>query len=243
MEIARAGALNGEINIPGDKSISHRSAMISSLACNDVRISNFLFSQDCISTVEALKKNGVKIVKIPEGLIVSGRGLQCFREADSVINTGNSGTAIRLLCGILAGAHSGDNKYLSVLEGDASINSRPMARIIKPLREMGAEIYGRDDSSRAPLVIFGKKLKGGYFDTEVASAQVKSCLLLAGLNADGEVKIRQPQVSRDHTERMLQYFGADINYDGRTAEISGEEELKEKTFLCPAIFLQQHTLL
>ena len=204
-------SINGEIKIPGDKSISHRAAIISSLTTDNVIISNFLFSADCINTIEVLKKLGVQINQIGDSLAIKGCGIENFREPDDVLYVGNSGTTIRLMCGILSAT-----KFLSVLTGDRSINSRPMSRIIEPLTRMGAKIYGRDNNTKAPVIISGNSgLKGMVFKSDISSAQVKSCLALAGLYADSVTEIVQPEISRDHTERMLEYFGAKIKYDGK----------------------------
>ena len=152
MEIRGADNINGEIAIPGDKSISHRSAIISSLSDNPVEIKNYLFSRDCIATLDVLKKLGVIITESGKALTITGCGISGLREPTEVLEVGNSGTAIRLLSGVLAG-----NPIMSVLSGDSSINNRPMARIIEPLGQMGARVFGRNSDNNAPLVIFGSK--------------------------------------------------------------------------------------
>lgn len=233
MEIGGVNSINGEIDIPGDKSISHRSAIISALADGTVIISNFLFSSDCISTLEILKSAGTKIETLQDKVIVKGCKGASFTEPDDILYAGNSGTAVRLMCGALCAAPEGS---MFILSGDSSINKRPMQRIIEPLKKMGAAIYGRNKSTLAPIVIFGSsgKLKGKKIDLAVSSAQVKSCIALAALFADGITEISQPQKSRDHTERMLEYFGADIAYDGKNTKICPGKMLKGKNLFIPS---------
>ena len=230
MEISGVNSIKGQIKIPGDKSISHRSAIISSLTSDKVVIKNYLFSEDCIRTIEVLKMLGVGIEKFESNLVVHGKGINKLKEPDDILYVGNSGTTIRLLSGILCATD-----FLSILSGDKSINNRPMDRIINPLREMGASVFGKDNNKKAPIVIFGNRsiLKGKKFNINVSSAQVKSCLILAGLFADGETEIIQPQISRDHTERMLEYFGADISYDGKNTKIKSSKTLKGKNIYVP----------
>jgi 3-phosphoshikimate 1-carboxyvinyltransferase len=229
MEISGAHSINGEITIPGDKSISHRSAIISSITHETVAIKNFLFSEDCINTLSILGKLGIRTERLDDTLIVYGCGFENFNEPDDILYVGNSGTTIRLLAGMLAA--SGFN---SVLSGDRSINNRPMGRILKPLSEMGANVYGRDNNTKAPLIIIGNsRMKGRTFNLNVSSAQVKSCLVLAGLFSEGTTEINQPEVSRDHTERMLQYFGADIFYDGKYTRITPGKKLIGKNIFIP----------
>jgi 3-phosphoshikimate 1-carboxyvinyltransferase len=229
MEISGAHSINGEIKIPGDKSISHRSAIISSITHETVAIKNFLFSEDCENTIAVLGKLGVKTERLDDTLIIYGCGIEGLKEPDDILYVGNSGTTIRLLAGILA-----STGFNCVLTGDRSINNRPMGRIIKPLSEMGSIIYGRDNNTKAPIIIIGNgKLKGRFFDINVSSAQVKSCLTLAGLFSEGTTEINQPDVSRDHTERMLEYFGADIFYDGKYTRITPDKKLTGKNIFVP----------
>jgi len=229
MEINEARSLNGELKIPGDKSISHRSVIISSLINNSIVIENFLFCQDCIKTIDVLNKLGVKIEKIDSNLIVHGKGIKNLSEPDQILEVGNSGTTIRIMSGVLSATN-----FMSVLSGDSSINNRPMKRIIDPLLEMGAEVNGRENNLKAPIVIFGNSnLKGKKFKLKVSSAQVKSSILMAALNAEGTTEIIQPEVSRDHTERMLQYFGADIVYDGKYTKLKPGRELIAKNIYVP----------
>jgi 3-phosphoshikimate 1-carboxyvinyltransferase len=230
MEISGVNSIKGQIKIPGDKSISHRSVIISSLTSDKVVIKNYLFSEDCIRTIEVLKMLGVGIEKFESNLVVHGKGINKLKEPDDILYVGNSGTTIRLLSGILCATD-----FLSIISGDKSINNRPMDRIINPLREMGASVFGKDNNKKAPIVIFGNRsiLKGKKFNINVSSAQVKSCLMLAGLFADGETEIIQPQISRDHTERMLEYFGADISYDGKNTKVKSTKTLKGKNIYVP----------
>jgi len=229
MEIHGVKNIKGEFKIPGDKSISHRSVILSSITHNNVVIENFLFCQDCIKTLDILNKLGVKIEKINGNLIVYGKGIKNLKEPDEILDVGNAGTTIRIMSGLLSATN-----FMSVLSGDKSINSRPMGRIIKPLQEMGAKINGRENNTKAPLVIIGNQdLEGKKFELKVSSAQVKSCILMAALNARGTTEIIQPQVSRDHTERMLQYFGADITYDGKYTKLNPGKKLSARKIYIP----------
>jgi len=199
--------------LPGDKSISHRAAIINSLATGEARIDNFASGRDCLATVRCLKALGVKINKTGSDefptLLVSGVGERGLEEAGDVLNAADSGTTMRLLGGLLA-----SQPLLTVITGDASLRSRPVGRLIEPLRRMGAEIWGRGEDSFAPLVIKGRKLHGIDFSLPVPSAQIKSAILLAGLFAQGDTILRQPVSSRDHTERLLSRMGADLKSDG-----------------------------
>ncbi len=229
MELSGIKSINGYVKIPGDKSISHRSVIIASLVNKPVRIKNFLFSEDCICTIETLKKLGVRIEINDNEVVVYGAGISGLKEPDEILEVVNSGTTIRLISGIIAG-----NNILSVLSGDHSVNNRPMDRIIKPLNEMGAEVYGRCNNKKAPIIIFGSNtLKGKKFELNISSAQVKSCISLAALHAEGTTEIIQPQVSRDHTERMLEYFESDIDYNGRYTRVNPKKKLKAKDLVIP----------
>jgi 3-phosphoshikimate 1-carboxyvinyltransferase len=206
--------LIGEIAVSGDKSISHRVLILSSIACGRSQISNLSSGQDCRSTIGCLKALGVKLTK-HDGksptVLVHGDGKTGLTEAKDVLNAGNSGTTMRLLGGLLS-----SQPFLSVITGDISLRARPMKRLIEPLRLMGAEIYGRYNDSLAPLVIRGKRLHGINYTLQVASAQIKSAILLAGLFASGETILEQLQVSRDHTERLLQLMGAKLESNGKS---------------------------
>ena len=199
--------LRGEVFVPGDKSISHRAAMFGSLAEGDTRITNFLWSADCLSTISCFEKMGIVFEKNPEEgtLVVHGRGLRGLNAPSGILDTGNSGTTTRLISGILAA-----QKFESVLDGDDSIRKRPMKRIMKPLKMMGADIRSELDNDCVPLHLFPADLHAVDYLSPVASAQVKSCILLAGLYADGETSVTEPVLSRNHTEQMLSGFGARI---------------------------------
>lgn len=206
VEIKKIPPLKKEIILPGDKSISHRAVMLSSIAKGETLIKNFLPAQDCLHTLLAFEKMGVLINRLDDNqLLVNGVGLRGLAKPDSEIYLGNSGTSMRLLLGISAG-----QKFETILTGDSSLSKRPMKRVTHPLRKMGAEIRGKDDANYAPLKIKGKKLKSIKYNSPIASAQVKSCLMLASLYADGKTVLTEPEQSRDHTERMFKLFGADI---------------------------------
>jgi 3-phosphoshikimate 1-carboxyvinyltransferase len=200
-------SIRGELKVPGDKSISHRSVMFGSLAEGLTEVSGFLNSADCRSTISCFRALGIPIDLDEEKdrVLIHGRGLDGLREANRTLDTGNSGTTTRMISGILAGQN-----FESHLSGDASIQKRPMKRIMEPLQEMGARITSDRGNDCAPLTIRPSYLKGITYHTKVASAQVKSCILLAGLYADGETTVIEPALSRDHTERMLSAFGAKV---------------------------------
>lgn len=219
--------LTGTIALKGDKSISHRSVMISSIAEGRSRIKNFANSGDCFSTVMAFKQLGISIDVSGDSLTVEGKGLKGLARSDKDIYLGNSGTSMRLLSGILAG-----QEFESKLTGDESLSSRPMDRIIEPLRLMGADIKGRDDRY-APLVIKGGALKAVNYRTRVASAQVKSAIIFAALYAEGVTEIEEPVKSRDHTERMLSLFGARMVIGERKVSIDGMPDLKAREISIP----------
>ena len=206
------GNLQGKITVPGDKSISHRALIIGSIAQGETLIEGFLHSEDPLSTADCLRKLGVNIPQIRENepFKIPGLGLEGFKEPTEILNCGNSGTTMRLLMGLLAG-QEGKN---FILTGDKSLNERPMGRVRKPLSLMGGKLFGRENGNKAPISISGRKLKGCVIGTPVASAQVKSAILLAGLKAYGTTSVIEPASSRDHTERMLEAFGADINVRG-----------------------------
>jgi 3-phosphoshikimate 1-carboxyvinyltransferase len=205
--------LVGRVSVPGDKSISHRALLLGAVNEGPVLVRGFLPSADTLATMRAVQALGVQVERSQPGdLLVRGAGWEGLREPDDVIDVANAGTLIRLLPGILASL-----PFFTVLTGDASIRSRPMARIVGPLREMGAEVLGRDASTKAPLAIRGGGLIGKEHVLSVASAQVKSCLLLAGLRAEGDTTVVEPGPSRDHTERLLRQGGAAVTRDGPLA--------------------------
>ena len=207
-EFQRAGALHGEIEVPGDKSISHRSIMLGALAEGDTRASHFLMSADCLSTISCFRQLGIDIEEDREAdtVVVHGKGLHGLSAPLDTLDTGNSGTTTRILSGILAG-----QAFQSQINGDSSIQARPMKRIIRPLTEMGARITSLRGNDCTPLEISGGHLHGIDYLSPVASAQVKSCILLAGLYADGRTSVTEPSLSRNHTELMLRGFGAEIS--------------------------------
>ncbi len=208
--ISRPSALNGELSVPGDKSISHRSLILNAMARGTARVSGLSNGEDVMSTMECLRGLGVEITEgtHPGEYTVFGSG-PVLGEPTDILDAGNSGTSMRLLSGLLAA-----QPFMSVLTGDASLRTRPMRRIVEPLQRMGAQVMARQEGSLAPLVIRGGSLRGIEYDLPVASAQVKSCILLAGLSADGDTVIHQPALSRDHTERMVTAMGAAVEEDG-----------------------------
>ena len=222
-KIEPAIALAGKVAVPGDKSLSHRSIMLAGLADTPVAIRHFLPSEDCLSTMACMKAMGVKAEKGPDGeLLVQGRGLFGLKEPENVLDAGNSGTTLRLLCGILAG-----QSFFSVLTGDESLRRRPMARVIAPLTQMGARIVGRENSRCAPVAIEAAEgLRGINYNMPVASAQVKSALMFAALYANSPTVISEPYASRDHTERMFAQFGADIVREGLSVTVRPPSALK-----------------
>lgn len=210
----------GDITVPGDKSISHRAIMLGALAEGTSTVEGFLWGEDCLSTVSCFKKLGIDIKVNKSQVIIQGKGLYGLAEPSQILDVGNSGTTIRLISGILAG-----QEFTSFLTGDKSICKRPMGRITVPLEKMGAIILGRQKGQLAPLAIKGGDLKGIAYTTPVASAQIKSSLILAGLFADGWTEITEPAKSRNHTEVMLKGFGADLQEDGKTVRIKGRPRL------------------
>jgi 3-phosphoshikimate 1-carboxyvinyltransferase len=216
LTITPAGPLRGAISVPGDKSITHRAIILSALAEGESTIAAYCRGEDCLNTMRAFQAMGIQIEEQPDRLRVRGKGLWGLAEPRQPLDCGNSGTGIRLLTGLLAG-----QDFFSTLTGDESIRRRPMGRIVKPLREMGAKIAGRKGGEFAPLAITGSRLHGITYDSPVASAQVKSCLLLAGLYAEGTTHITEPRRSRDHTERMFRYFGIPLREDGLCLSVQG----------------------
>lgn len=214
MNIKKQTSLKGEIAVPGDKSISHRAVMFGSLADGTTRITHFLNGADCLSTISCFRKMGIDIRQTDREILVYGKGLHGLSAPKEVLDVGNSGTTTRLISGILAG-----QKFVSELNGDASIQTRPMKRIMTPLASMGADIVSVKDNGCAPLRISGRPLHAIHYNSPVASAQVKSCVLLAGMYADGVTSVTEPVLSRNHTEIMLNYFGAEVTSQGTTASI------------------------
>lgn len=231
IKIKTISRLRGKISPPGDKSISHRAIMISSIAKGKSSISNLLGGLDCAATTDAFRKMGISIelAKDKTGTI-EGKGLRGLKEPDSVLYLGNSATTMRLLLGILAG-----QDFKATLSGDESLSKRPMKRVTYPLRLMGANIEGIDDANLTPLTIRGGDLKPIEYKTPVASAQVKSAIIFAGLYADGVTKVTQPHKSRDHTERMLKLFNAELKQEGFSVSVRGlaGSELTPQSIVIP----------
>ncbi len=220
MVFQRAKHLKGEVTVPGDKSISHRAVMFGSLAKGTTEVTNFLQGADCLSTIDCFRKMGVKIDNTPERILIHGNGLHGLSAPTDILDVGNSGTTARLISGILAA-----QSFESALTGDASIKKRPMRRIMKPLSMMGADIVSINGNDCAPLRIMGAPLHGIHYHSEVASAQVKSSVLLAGMYADGITQVTEPTLSRNHSEIMLNYFGATVRTENTTASIEPEPVL------------------
>lgn len=212
--------LCGTIEVPGDKSISHRAVMLGSLAKGTTKIENFLDGEDCLHTVDAFRKLGVSIEQDGTNVIITSDGFKAFQEPKEPLYFGNSGTTARLMMGILSGL-----PFHTVVWGDPHLTVRPMDRVVLPLRKMGAQIDGRGHGSYLPLAIRGKTLKGIDYELPVKSAQVKSAILLAGLFAEGTTRVKERSKTRDHTENMLRAFGADINVMGNEIAITKRQEL------------------
>lgn len=220
--------LHGAITVPGDKSIAHRAVIFGSIAEGRTRIFNLSGGEDNSRTVRAFRQLGVEIGRDGDALCIEGRGFAGLRHASAAIDCGNSGTTIRLMSGLLAGL-----PFHSELDGDASIRQRPMQRVIDPLVQMGARIRSKAGNGLAPLEIDGGGLKGVSYRMPIASAQVKSAILLAALQADGETRIEEPQRSRDHSEVMIRGFGGEINVDGVHIGINGGQSLRGQDVRIP----------
>lgn len=227
--------IEGTIRPPGDKSISHRAALLNAVANGNARVSNFCVGDDRESMLRCLQGLGVQITPDPQCdvsgqpdcFLIQGRGLQGLLEPTNTLDAGNSGTTMRLVTGLLAG-----QSFISVITGDDSLRRRPMGRVVGPLKEMGAQFMGREGDSLAPLAVRGGNLKAIDYTLPVPSAQVKSAVLIAGLYADGKTVVRSPSLSRDHTERMLKYLGGDIKVDGLVATV-GRSEFNARDILVP----------
>lgn len=224
MEIKKLACAKGEITVPGDKSISHRGVMLGSLAKGVTKISGFLSGADCLSTIDCFRRMGINIEIEGDNVTVYGKGVHGLCEPGEMLYTGNSGTTTRLLCGILSG-----QEFDSSITGDASICKRPMKRVAEPLRQMGAKIEG----DFCPLHIYGTKLHGMDYQMQVASAQVKTAVLLAGLYAEGETIVRETEKSRDHTELMLKAMGAKLEVDGTNITLTPGAELYAQAIEVP----------
>ncbi|MBN3555434.1 3-phosphoshikimate 1-carboxyvinyltransferase [Fictibacillus nanhaiensis] len=213
--------LTGTIKVPGDKSISHRAVMFGSIAEGKTTVEGFLTGEDCLSTISCFKKLGVSIQQEGEKVTVEGKGLTGLTPPSEDLYVGNSGTTIRLMLGILA-----NTPFESILTGDDSIAKRPMNRVTKPLKEMGATIDGNDSGNKVPLHIKGGETRGIHYTSPIASAQVKSAIILAGLDGEGTTSVKEPFKSRDHTERMLKAFGVEVETDDLSVSVAGGQKLK-----------------
>jgi len=218
LQIKPAKKLSGEISVQGDKSISHRAVILGSIAEGTTRVTNFLPSEDCIRTIKAFEAMGINIEMNRNTLIINGKGLNGLTEPNDVMDMRNSGTSARLLCGLLSG-----QPFFSVMTGDSSLRRRPMKRIAEPLRMMGAAIWGRGGGDFLPMCIKGSETEGITYKLPVASAQVKSAILFAGLYAKGRTSVEEITTSRDHTERMMDYFGINLERKGTTIIVEGGE--------------------
>lgn len=221
--------LKGEITVPGDKSISHRAVMLGSIANGTTEVTNFLQGADCLSTIDIFRQLGIEIINLPSStgpssVIIQGKGLYGLSNPHEALDVGNSGTTMRLISGILSG-----QGFPTILTGDESIRKRPMGRIMTPLKLMGADIESEQDNGCAPLLINSKvkqsELSAIHYISPVASAQIKSCVLLAGLYAEGNTRVTEPVLSRDHTERMLREFGVDVLSDNNVTTVRGNQSL------------------
>lgn len=228
MILKKTGPLRGELTVPGDKSISHRSVMFGALANGITEAEHFLTGADCLSTIACFRQMGIEIEQTGDLVRIHGKGLHGLTKPSDIIDAGNSGTTVRLLSGILAG-----QPFDSVITGDASIQKRPMKRIMTPLSLMNAEITSVRENGCAPLSIHGRTLHGISYQSPVASAQVKSCVLLAGLYADSMTSVSEPAVSRNHSELMLRYFGADVRCEGTVSSILPEPKLAGQKIRVP----------
>lgn len=235
MIFQKRGPLRGMVTVPGDKSISHRAVMFGALAKGTTEVTNFLQGADCLSTIRCFKQLGIDILNDPssDSVVVHGKGLHGLTKPSDILDVGNSGTTMRLISGILSG-----QKFSVTLNGDESIQRRPMGRIMTPLTMMGADIISLKDNGCSPLAINQNvdrttKLSGIHYQSPVASAQIKSCVLLAGMYADGETRVTEPSLSRNHTELMLTEFGAKITSVGNTATIYPEPNLTGRKINVP----------
>ena len=225
---APKGPLRGVIALPGDKSITHRALILNALSEGSATVSGYCQGEDCLNTLRALQALDVSIERKPNVLHIVGQGLWGFHEPATHLDLGNSGTGFRLLTGVLAG-----QDFFTVVTGDDSLRRRPMNRIVDPLREMGAKIDGRNGGQLAPLALTGRQLKGIEYVAPLSSAQVKSAILLAGLFAEGSTCFTEPQLSRDHTERMFRYFGIPLESQGKTLVLKGHHSFKAKDLFVP----------
>jgi 3-phosphoshikimate 1-carboxyvinyltransferase len=228
MKHSKVNSLKGTVTIPGDKSISHRAVMFGAIANGTTRVTNFLQGADCLATIQCFQQLGIQIENTPDEIIIHGQGLHGLKQPETILDVGNSGTTIRLIAGILSA-----QPFNTTLTGDDSIQKRPMKRIIEPLTLMGAHLESIHHNNCAPLQITGSHLKGTHYISHVASAQVKSAILLGGLYADGQTSVTEPYLSRNHTEIMLNYFGASVTSTNTTAAIMPCENLEGREVKVP----------
>lgn len=228
MKITNNYTFHGELSVPGDKSISHRSIMFGAIADGLTEVTNFLQGADCLSTISCFRNLGIDIENKQDKILIHGKGLHGLHVSNQILDVGNSGTTTRLISGILAG-----QSFESTLNGDASIQKRPMKRIFTPLSAMGARFKSLNNNDCAPFTVSGGQLHGIHYESPVASAQVKSAVLLAGLYADGVTSVTEPVLSRNHTELMLSGFGANVTSCGTTASIEPEPDLKGQQIQVP----------
>jgi len=228
-QIKKSPGVNGDIRVPGDKSISHRSIMLGSLAQGTTHVQGFLQGEDNLATLQAFRQMGIEIEEKGGGeLLIMGKGLHGLSEPENILDCGNSGTTARLMTGLLSG-----QSFFSVMTGDQYLRKRPMKRVVKPLMEMGARISGRDDGSLMPLAIQGGGIRPVTYHSPIASAQVKSAIMLAGLYAQGETSVYEPHLSRDHSERMFAYFGADVKPFVGGVTVTGLPDLGAREVVIP----------
>lgn len=223
-----SGPITGTIRVPGDKSVSHRSILFGAMAKGTTTVEGFLESDDCLSTIACVEKLGVDVQINGQAVTVTSQGISNWKEPDTILYTGNSGTTTRLLAGVLA-----SSSIASVMIGDESIQRRPMKRVTDPLKQMGAQIIGREQAKYTPLSIQGTSLQAIDYKMPVASAQVKSAILLAGLQAQGTTVVRESEVSRDHTEKMLRHFGVKVEQKDGVISLSGGQSLLPQHIVVP----------
>lgn len=229
--VRKSGGVRGTISVPGDKSITHRAIILGSLAHGTTRVKGYLPSEDCLNTASAFRGMGIEVEERKDHLRIEGKGLRGLSEPSGLLDLGNSGTALRLLTGVLAGQN-----FFSVVTGDESLRRRPMRRVVDPLRQMGAEIDGRQDGNLAPLAVRGRRLKGIGYAMPVASAQVKSALLLAGLLADGRTVLTEPMATRDHTERMFRTMEIPLEIKGTEFSLESRSDFSGRDIQVPGDF-------
>ncbi|MFQ5835477.1 MAG: 3-phosphoshikimate 1-carboxyvinyltransferase, partial [bacterium] len=228
LSVSPARYLKGEFHPPGDKSITHRALIFTSIARGKSVVRGLQKGKDCLATLNALKMMGIQMEEEEDSLVVYGQGLNGLREPANILDCGNSGTTMRLLAGLLAG-----QKFYSVLSGDRYLRKRPMQRVVEPLRRMGARVFGRKNGEFPPLSILGGQLQAMDHSSPIPSAQVKSCLLLAGLYAMGRTSVTEPYRSRDHTERMLKFLGAKIEVNDLRVSVEGNNSFSEANIWVP----------